>query len=262
MSATRTLVLIILVCLCIVFVFPLVAPYSPLQIDAAGALPPSLRHPFGTDALGRDVLSRFLHGGQRTLLITLFSMLIALSAGVSLGLLSGYFSGWPDTAIISVFNAMLALPGLFLALIVVTLFGQGMFAVGLAIGIAQIAPVGQLTRTVVRTIRNEPYILSAVAIGATRFRILWREVLANAMPTLLSYASVTFAYCLLNVAAFGYLGLISQLEIPEWGRMLAEGREVYREAIWVSIAPGIALTLLVMMANALADRLSQTNLRG
>jgi ABC-type dipeptide/oligopeptide/nickel transport system permease subunit len=263
MKLRRLFLLIGAVVAVIVFLFPLAAPYPPTEVDASGALlPPSAQHAFGTDALGRDVLSRFLHGGQRTLLVALLSMSIALIVGIPAGLVSGFFGGWMDAVILSVLNAMLALPGLFLALIVLALLGQGTVSVGLAIGIAQIAPVGQLTRSAVRVIRSEPYITSAEAIGATRRHILLNVILVNALPTIAAYASVTFAYCLLNVAAFGYLDLIGHPEIPEWGQMLAEGREVYREAIWVSIVPGMALTLLVILANAAANRLSVTNPRG
>jgi ABC-type dipeptide/oligopeptide/nickel transport system permease subunit len=263
MKVFQLVLLILTVCFCIVFIFPLAAPYSPLQVDTSPALlTPSLQHLLGTDALGRDVLSRFLFGGQRTLLMTCLSVSVALLMGVSLGLISGYFGGWIDALVVSVLNALLAMPGLFLALIVITLLGQGAAAVGFAIGISQIAPVGQVTRTSVRSVRSESYVIAAHAIGATQRHIILRVIWLNVLPTLAAYGSVTFAYCLLNVAAFGYLGLVGQPEIPEWGRMLAEGREVYREAIWISIAPGIALTLLVVLANAVGNRISQTSLRG
>src|SRR5690606_10452187 len=111
-----------------------------------------------------------------------------------------------------------------------------------------------ITRTAVRSIRSEAYVTAAIASGASNRHLLLRTIAPNILSTVTAYGSVTFVYCLLNVAGFGYLGLIGQPELPEWGRMLNEGREVYREAIWVSLAPGLALTLLVMAANTLADR--------
>jgi ABC-type dipeptide/oligopeptide/nickel transport system permease subunit len=262
MKLSHLLLLILLLGFGIVFLFPFAAPYSPTKIESAALQPPSLQYPFGTDSLGRDVLSRFLWGGQRTLLVTMLSVSFAIAAGIGLGLVAGYSSRWVDTFVVSILNATLALPGLFLALLMISLLGQGTIAVGLAIGVAQIAPVGQITRTAVRAVRSEPYVTASVAIGATWRHTLLHAVFLNALPTIIAYGSVTFAYCLLNVAAFGYLGLMGQPEIPEWGNMLAEGREVYREAIWVSIPPGIAITFLVMLANIVANRLSQSNPSG
>ncbi len=253
-----------------ILLLPQISPYDPQTIDYSAALqPPSSHHVLGTDALGRDVLSRFLHGGQLTLTVTLLSLCIGLTLGIPLGVVSGYFGGWIDSAILMLFNTMLALPGLLFALIIVTLLGQNPIAGGFAIGLAQMAPVGQMARTAVRTIRSEDYVTASIASGASSRYLLLRTIVPNILPTVMAYGSVTFVYCLLNVAGFGYLGLIGQPELPEWGRMLNEGREVYREAIWVSLAPGLALTLLVMTANTLADQLAASrsptlsiNLRG
>ncbi len=239
----------------VILLLPLFAPHNPQTIDYSAALQsPSTQHLFGTDALGRDVLSRFLHGGQRTLTLTLLSLCIALMLGIPLGITAGYTGGWIDSLILIMINTVLAVPGLLFALIIITLSGQTPASVGLAIGLSQCAPVAQLVRTTVRSIRSEPYLTATLALGASKRYLLLRTILPNVMPAIMAYASVTFVYCLLNVAGFGYLGLIGQLELPEWGRMLNEGREVYREAIWVSLAPGFALMLLVMIANATADK--------
>lgn len=235
----------------LVIVAPVFAPFDPMltNVDAV-ILPPNSTHLLGTDQLGRDVWSRLLYGGRTTLLSGFAALSIAALVGGSIGLVGGFFAGWLDEVLMIIINAWLAIPGLLLGLTVMTLLGQGILSTTVAVGIIQLAPFAQYTRTVAISIANSGYVTSGYAVGASKVHILWHYVLRGSIPALFSYSSVTFAYALLNIAAFGFLGLHTT---PEWGVMLAEGREVLREAPWVSAVPAVAITLTVLAANAFAD---------
>jgi peptide/nickel transport system permease protein len=246
--------------LCLILLAPMFAPHDPLRTNTDQILmPPDRAHPLGTDTLGRDVLSRALYGGQRTLFMA--ALATAVAAGV--GLLFGAVAGWSAGAsrlwrivLDTLLNALLALPGLVLALVVLTLLGTGALSVALAVGVGQAAPFARVARGAVLEAGSTGYVEAARAAGATSARILLRHVLPNARPLLLAYTGVTFGYCLLNSAALSFLGLSGDLGVPEWGAMLYEGRGVLRDAPWVSLVPGTLITLTVLAANRLADSLT------
>lgn len=231
---------------------PYAAPYDPMQ-TGTGIQPPNRVHWLGTDQIGRDVLSRVLYGGRLTLLMASGAVLIAAAIGTLLGLSAGFLGGSVDQLLNAITNGLLAIPNLIFGLVLMTVLGQGALSTVLAVGISQIAPFAQFARTTAQWARNREYIEGGRAIGASPLYLLRYYVLPNCLPILLSYGSLTFGYCLLNVAAFGYLGLVGGIE---WGSMLAEGREVIREAPWVSLAPGFALTFLVLSVNWTADTIS------
>lgn len=231
---------------------PVAAPYDAMRTDSANTLQaPNAAHWLGTDALGRDVLSRALYGGQHTLLIAGAATLIAVVPGVLLGLLSAV--GWLERPIAVLTNALLAFPGLLLALLVITLLGQGAFQLALATGLTQVAPCARVTRAAVKAVLAQGYIEAARGLGAGQGRIVSRYVLPNVMATVLAYAAVIFAYAILNSAALSFLGLGGEPGIPDWGVMLAEGRQAFRLAPWVAAVPGLAITLTVLLANRAAD---------
>ncbi len=235
--------------LLLILIAPLFAPADPMATDPAGALaPPDSVHVLGTDRLGRDVWSRLLYGGQRTILIAALATAIAVGIGTLLGMV-----GWGGFDLLT--NALLAFPTLLLALVVMTLLGTGALSLALATGIALIAPFARVTRGAVRAVRDLPFIESARALGASDWRIFARHIAPNIAPTLLAYAGVIFAYSVLNSAALSFLGLGGDLGAPDWGAMLAEGRVAFRTAPWISAAPGLAITLLVWIVNrATTDR--------
>lgn len=247
--------LLLLIVVGVVLVGPSLVTTDPLHTDPAVQLqPPNQQHLFGTDLLGRDVFSRVLHGGRLTLLIAALSTLLAFGIGVPIGGLAGM---WPDhagAALMIVLNALLAIPGLVIALVVVTLIGRGSLPLVVALSIAQIAPVAVITRAAILTVRSETYVDAALSLGATSLRILWSHVLPNLSPTLLAYGGVVFSYTLLNGAALSFLGVGNEPGTPDWGVILAEGRSAFRTAPWIGIAPGMAITLLVWAINDLADR--------
>jgi peptide/nickel transport system permease protein len=242
----------------LVWLAPLFSPYDPLLTDTPSQLqPPDMAHWLGTDSFGRDVLSRLLHGGQQTLLMAVGSMALAVLLGGLIGMIGGLYGGWVDALIVWVANALLALPGLILALIVLTLAGRGIGPLILAVGISQIAPVAFMVRAAVRDVRHRDYVAVAVALGATRYGLFTRHIWPNIWGNVLAYAAVTFAYCVLNGAALSFLGLGGEPSLPEWGTMLSEGRQVFRVAPWVGFGPGIAIAVTVWGANRFADYLTQ-----
>ena len=247
--------LVLLIIIAVVFVGPHLSATDPLRTDPAVQLqPPSQRHPFGTDLLGRDVFSRVLHGGRLTLLIAILSTLLAFVIGVPIGGAAGTWPNHAGTVLMIVLNALLAIPGLVIALVVVTLLGRGGIPLVMALGIAQIAPVAVMTRTTILMVRSKTYVDAARSLGATSLQILWQHILPNIQPALLAYGGVVFSYMLLNGAALSFLGVGNEPGTPDWGVMLAEGRSAFRTAPWIGIAPGVAITLLVWTVNDLADR--------
>jgi peptide/nickel transport system permease protein len=198
-----------------------------------------------------------LYGGQRTLLMTGVAVAVAVTGGASAGIMAGFLDGYIDDVITTLTSAMLAIPGLMIALVILTMTGQGILQVALATGMVQVAPMTLVIRSQAKLLRQADYITGALAIGASNWRVLICYILPGCLPLILSYGSVIFGYCLLNIGSLGFLGLMGEPGIPEWGVMLAEGREVLREAPWVGAAPGIAISLIVLGVNWLADRIIQ-----
>ncbi len=207
--------------------------------------------------LGRDVLSRTLYGGRQTLLAAILATLLAAALGLPLGLVARAQNPLVSGAALALVNAMLALPGLIVALVVITLLGPGVVPLIVALGLSEIAPFAFATRGAVQAVRSEGYIEAAVNLGAGEWHVLVDHVWPNVQPTVTAYAGVVFSYMLLNGAALGFLGLGSELGTPEWGVMLAEGRAVFRVAPWISLAPGIMLSLTIWAVNDLADQVVQ-----
>lgn len=224
--------------------------HDPLAVEPANQLAsPSWAHPFGTDLLGRDVVSRFLQGGLRTLLVAGSATLIAIASAVALRLACLSIGKFGMALIKMLDQALLAIPGLAVALTVTTLAGNGETGVIAATSISQIAPFLRVLLVAESQARLTGYVEASQAIGGTGAHI-WRSHLAPTMlPVLLAYAGVVFAQAVLMSAALNFLGFGGEISAPEWGRMLYEGRQVMRVAPWVAIAPGLGITLLVLWVN-------------
>lgn len=234
----------------------LLTPYDPMRTDGhARLLPPHAAHPLGTDAFGRDVLSRVLYGGRHTLWVAAAAALIAATGGMVLGLLCAAHPA-ADRLLRVLLDALLAMPALLVAFVVLTLLGRGDGTLMLATGLAQVAAFARVVRGALLNVQHEPYVEAARAVGAGRLRVLLRHVLPNARTVLLAYAGTVFVYCLLNSAGLSFLGLGSPPGTPDWGVMLAEGRSGFRSAPWVGIAPGVMMTLTVLCVNALVDAIT------
>ena len=238
------------------FAAPILAPYDPLATSPNVRQQPSLRHLLGTDHLGRDVLSRVLYGGRQTLWVAGIGCIVATISAVVLGL-GVAVGGTPVQRVYSVVaNSLLAIPVFMTALVLLTLFGRGSIQLAVATGLALIPAFSQVARTTALTIKHQPYVQAASALGATRFHIFLHHILPNAHPTLLAYMGVTYSQSMLNSTALSFLGLGTQLGVPDWGVMLAEGRYGFRSAPWVVVIPGLLIFLTVSAVNALVDNQS------
>lgn len=234
---------------------PLLAPYDALAQSGESLAPPDAAHPFGTDLAGRDVWSRVLFGGARTLSIAALSVALAVLPGLALGLAAGYLGGIVDAVVVALADALLAIPPLLAALAVVALLGGGAAPIALAVGISGLPGYTRLVRASTRAVRALPYVEAARSLGAHPAGILARHVLPNIARPLLAFAGVTLSWAIMSAAALHFLGLGGDPSAPEWGAMLAEGRQVYRAAPWTALAPGLALTLTLLLVNGLAGRL-------
>ncbi len=233
---------------------PAIAPDDPRHAISYGALmPPSAEHWLGTDALGRDVLSRTLWGGRQTLSMAAAALLVTIVPGALIGSMAGFYGGWVDRVLMAGMDTLLAFPSLLLALALISLTGTGVFQVSLAVGIAGLPAFARIARTAVIDVRNRLYIEAAHAIGAKPRRIFVHHILPNVMETLAGFAAVSLSWALLNGAALAFLGFNGDPATPDWGAMLAEGRAAFRVAPWIALPPGLAITTLVYSINRLAD---------
>jgi peptide/nickel transport system permease protein len=237
------------------FLGPQLAPYGPNAVDLTRALqPPSAEHWFGTDDLGRDVLSRVVLAARVSLQVSLISVGIALVVGVVLGLLSGYFRGWADTVIMRVVDVVFAFPIMLLAIAIVAVLGPGVTTATVAIGVVYVPVFARVTRASALALREEPYVKAAAAIGAGPLRIIRTHVLPNVAAPVIVQTSLSLAFAILSEAALSFLGLGVQPPQPSWGRMLFDGKG-FTDAWWMSVFPGLAIFVTVLAFNLLGDGL-------
>lgn len=231
-------------------------PYDPIQMDIPNRLAePGLEHLLGSDHYGRDIFSRLLAGAHLSLLIGLVSVSLAVSSGLLLGLPAGFFGGWVDMLVMRVMDLMLSFPSVLLALGIVAIAGPSLFNVMLAVGIASVPSYTRLVRASVLGIRGLPYIEAARALGSAPLRIITRHVIPNILAPLIVLATLGTAGAILTGAALSFLGLGSQPPIPEWGAMLSEARNYMRLGWWLTVFPGLAISITVLSLNQLGDGL-------
>jgi ABC-type dipeptide/oligopeptide/nickel transport system permease subunit len=241
---------------------PVVAPEGPAETDTTRLrLPPGRSAPLGTDALGRDVLARIVWGSRWTLRLGLLSLLLSVGIGLPVGLAAGMLGGWPEAMLMRVIDALLAFPGLLLAMAMIAVLGPGVVAAAIAVGLAGAPSYARIARAAALDIVSQPYVDAARSIGSSAPRIILRHILPNAAGPLTAFATTQLGWLLLNGAALNFLGLGAQPGSPEWGAMVAEGRSLLREAPWISVFPGIALTLTVLSAHLVADGLQEAGRR-
>jgi peptide/nickel transport system permease protein len=235
---------------------PVFSPADPAAVNALERLlPPSLEHPFGTDNLGRDILSRIIWGARLSLGTAALATALILTIGVGLGLISGYFGGIVDDLVMRVVDVLLAFPALILALAIVGTLGPG--AVSVIIGIVAVAwaDYARVMRGLVLAAREQPYVESARAIGAPHPRIILRHLLPNVVPPIVVLASLEMGGIILAVSALSFLGLGAQPPTPEWGAMLNDGRVFIHAAPQLMVYPGLAISVVVVGFNLLGDGL-------
>jgi peptide/nickel transport system permease protein len=235
---------------------PLLAPYDPIATSwTLVRKPPSALHWFGTDDLGRDVLTRVIYGARASLLAGAISVGIALAVGVPLGLLSGYRGGFIDALISRMTDAMLACPSLILAIAFAAFLGPSLGNAMIAIGITATPIFVRLTRAQTMNVKMEDYVEAARAIGNPRWRIALFHILPNILPALLVQATLSIATAIIAEAALSFLGLGQQPPAPSWGSMLNAAQRFLTSAPWMAIWPGLAIFLVVLSFNLLGDGL-------
>lgn len=241
---------------------PLLAPHAPsVQNRDAFLLPPfwqdggNLAYPLGTDAVGRDILSRLMHGARFSLFIGLFVVVLSVSSGVLIGLIAGYFRGWVDTMIMRIMDVILAFPSLLLALVLVAILGPGLLNAMIAIALILQPHFVRLTRASVMSERDREYVIASRVAGAGRIRLMFMTILPNCLAPLIVQATLSFSSAILDAAALGFLGMGAQPPTPEWGTMLAEAREFILRAWWVVTFPGLAILVTVLAINLMGDGL-------
>lgn len=235
---------------------PLLPLSDPIQIDPTHALySPGTPYLFGSDQYGRDVLSRVIYGGRVSLLVGPVAVGIALTPGVVVGLLAGYYGRWLDTLLMRIVDIMLAFPGILLALAIVAVLGPSLTSLMIAVGISSIPTYARLTRASVLSARENLYVDAARVIGANDTAILVRHILPNVVTPVVVVATLGVGAAILIAATLSFLGLGSQPPTPEWGRMLSEGRQYLREQWWIATFPGLAIMLTVLALNMLGDGL-------
>ncbi|MEE2950758.1 ABC transporter permease subunit [Fulvimarina manganoxydans] len=241
---------------------PLIAPHSPvLQNRNALLIPPfwqeggSTAYLLGTDAVGRDILSRLIFGAQYSLFIGVVVVVIAVTVGIAVGLIAGYVGGWVDTVIMRVMDIILAFPSLLLALVLVAVLGPGLVNAMIAISLVLQPHFVRLTRASVMAEKNREYVTAARVVGASPLRLMVVTILPNCLGPLIVQATLSFSNAILDAAALGFLGMGAQPPTPEWGTMLAEAREFILRAWWVVTFPGLAILVTVLAINLVGDGL-------
>ena len=254
-GAMAALVVVVLLVLLAVLA-PWVAPYDPIATSFATVRkPPSWAHWFGTDEVGRDVLSRVIWGARASLSAGLVSVGIAVGAGVPLGLLAGYAGGWIDAALSRLVDAMLAVPFLILAIALSAFLGPSLTNAMIAIGVTATPVFVRLTRGQTLSAKVEDYVEAARAVGNPHWRIALRHVLPNIVPPLLVQASLAIAGAIIAEAALSFLGLGQQPPAPSWGSMLNSAQRFIAQAPWMAFWPGFAIFFAVLSFNLLGDGL-------
>lgn len=260
-GATAGLIVIGLILLCALFA-PLIAPHEPnLTNNAVFLKPPfwqqggSLSYPLGTDAIGRDILSRLLYGARLSLVIGIVVVSLAIVVGIVLGLIAGYFNGLADIAIMRLMDILMTMPSLLLAIVIVAILGPGLMNAMLAVAIVVLPHYVRITRAAVISESSKDYVVAARVSGARTTRLMFSEILPNCAAPLIVQATLGISTAILDAAALGFLGLGAQPPTPEWGTMLADAREFVLRAWWVVTFPGLAILITVLAFNLLGDGL-------
>lgn len=235
---------------------PSVFPSSAFEMQLGTNLQaPSWQHLLGTDELGRDLLARLIEGARISLAVGFVSVSISLCLGIPLGAVAAYIGGSVDLVLMRVVDVLLTFPTLLMAIILVTVLGPSLSSAIVAIGITQVPVFARLVRALVLTLKNRDFVLAARASGASDGRILYRHIMPNCLSPILVQTTLIMASAILSTAYLGFLGLGAQPPTPEWGAMLANGRNYLRTATHVAVFPGIAIMLTVLALNVVGDGL-------
>ena len=237
---------------------PLIAPYDPYYQDFMSALQePSLAHPFGTDMIGRDVLSRVLYGVRIDMQIGFFTTYVPMIYGVAIGAAAGYFGGWFDTIVMRILDVFMAFPFLVLIIVVLSILGPGVHNIYIAVFLVAWTMYARLARAEMLVERSKDYMLAARTLGFGPGRIIFRHALPNIINSSIVFSMADFVLNILLVSGLSFLGLGVQPPLPELGAMIAEGRDFIFQAWWISTLPGVVIVVIGAGLSLIGDGLSQ-----
>ncbi len=244
---------VILFWVIVAIVAPIIAPYSPTELQAARLQPPSLEHWLGTDHLARDVLSRVLWGTRVVIVLAPVSVLLGILVAAPLGLMSGYIGGRLDTLIMRGVDILLSFPTLLIYILIITSFGPSVIVVIISISLGSIPPITRIIRSLVLDVRTKDYVSAARLRGERRSYILVREILPNVSGPIIVDTTIRIGYAIMAIGALGFLGLGIPPPTPDWGGMINNGRHWMFAMPWAVLGPAVALSSVVIGLNLLAD---------
>lgn len=256
-NSTAMFGLIVLALLILLSVFAtVIAPYhytemDMLQLNAA----PSLKHLFGTDSLGRDILSRLIYGGRYSIFLGFSASVLSMAAAIVLGSLAGYFGGWVDNVVLRICDVVQAIPGILLSIVISAVLGPGFFNTILALAIGGIPSGIRLTRAQILSVRSEEYLEAAASVNCSSMRIMFRHILPNILSPLIVGFTMGIGNTIMLASSLSFIGLGVQPPAPEWGAMLSAGRDFIRNYPWQIIFPGIFVFVTVLSINLFGDGL-------
>ncbi len=233
--------------------------YGPTSSVGPSLQAPSAEHWFGTDATGRDVFSRVVHGASHSITAALVAVTVGLVVGTTLGVIAGSVGGLVEDALMRLVDVLLAIPGLLLSLSVVILLGFGTTNAAIAVGITSIATFARLSRSRVLEVRRSEYVEAAFGSGGTLPAILWRHVLPNSAAPVIALAALQLGSAILQISTLGFLGYGAPPPTPEWGLLIAEGRDYVATAWWLTLLPGLVVAAVVLSTNRLSDALGKAD---
>ncbi len=250
---------IILLLLIFVAIFaPVIAPFEPLAMGVGKNLqPPSAAHWFGTDEFGRDLFSRVVYGSRLTLMIGLIAVGISMTIGVLTGMVAGYAGGWVESALMRTVDVLFSFTETLIALAAVAVLGPSLTNAMIAVGISSIPFYARVTYGAILVEKNKEYFKAAQAIGANDFRLIFRHLLPNILSPIIVVATVGVSVAVLSASALSFLGLGAQPPSPEWGAILAAGRDYFKRAPWMTTFPGLSIAITVLGFNLLGDGLQE-----
>jgi len=235
----------------------LFTPLSPIEgIAGAQRLAPQAVYWLGTDQLGRDVYTRIIYGASHSLSAALVAVAMGLFIGTAIGVIAGAFAGRVESVLMRLVDVLLAIPSLLLSLTVIILLGFGTLNAAIAVGVASIASFARLARGEVVRIRHSDYVEAAFGSGGTFWAVLWRHILPNALTAVLAFATLQFGQAILALSTLSFLGYGTPPPVPEWGLLIAEGRNYLSTAWWLTTFPGLVVIAVVLATNRISRQLS------
>ncbi len=233
---------------------PILAPYDPIKQDLSNILqPPSEKHPFGTDTLGRDILSRIIYGARISLIVGVLVVTISSIIGIIAGLVSGFFGGYIDLIVMRITDLFLSFPALILAMAIAGALGPSLTNTMIAISLVWWPPYARLIRGQVLTVKHKEFVEAATALGQSNLRIMFTHVLPNSLTPAIIQATMDLGAVILTAAGLSFIGFGAQPPTPEWGSMISLGRNYFLKQWWLATFPGLAILITVVGFNLLGD---------